>query len=104
MPGRGCGSRVENGLELALSPDEPRWCPVTRRHAEHFLACIRGLEKPRATAVTAHRATNIAHLGNLSLDLKRSLTWDPQTDSTQDAAPAGLGRDPRAGYRLSADR
>jgi predicted dehydrogenase len=54
---------------------------VTGKHAAHFIACVRGLEKPRATPETAHRATNIAHLGNIALETGAKLRWDAEKEA-----------------------
>jgi hypothetical protein len=83
-------------------PQRKNTTDATGRHAQHFVACIRGLEKPRATALSGHRATNIAHLGNLALDVGRKLRWDAQREEcTGDpAATRLLGREARTGWKL----
>jgi predicted dehydrogenase len=53
---------------------------ATDKHAAHFVACVRGIEKPRATPETAQRATNIAHLGNIALATGAKLKWDAEKE------------------------
>jgi len=49
---------------------------ATGLHAKHFVACIRGLEKPKAEIEVGHRATVVAHLGNIALWTGKKLKWD----------------------------
>ena len=39
---------------------------ATSLHAKHFVACIRGQEKPKAEIEVGHRSTTVAHLGNIA--------------------------------------
>lgn len=49
---------------------------ATGIHAQHFIQVVLGKEKPRSSALTGHRATNIAHLGNIAMRAGRTLAWD----------------------------
>jgi hypothetical protein len=75
---------------------------ATSLHAKHFLECIRGKETPHTTALIAHRATNIAHIGNISYKTGRKLKWDPEKEVFPGDKEANemLRRVPRAKWAL----
>ncbi|MFZ5830972.1 MAG: Gfo/Idh/MocA family protein [Planctomycetota bacterium] len=50
------------------------------RHSEVFLENIRGHKQPETDAVTGHRATNLGHLMNISLQVGRSIRWDGEKE------------------------
>jgi len=49
---------------------------ATALHARHFIRCLRDGEKPRADAVTGHRSSLVAHLGNIACRTGLKLEWD----------------------------
>jgi predicted dehydrogenase len=75
---------------------------VTHVHARHFVACIQEAEKPRTSAWIGHRATAIAHLGNIALRAGRKLVWDAEKETFPHDAEARqwLGRPARSPYNL----
>lgn len=46
-------------------------------HMENFLACIRSRAKPVSDLAIGHRTTSICNLGNIAMQLRRPLKWDP---------------------------
>ena len=46
-------------------------------HMENLLACIRSRQKPVADLAIGHRTTTVCNLGNIAMQLRRPLTWDP---------------------------
>ena len=66
-------------------------------HAEHFVRCVRDGEAPRSDAVTGHRSSLVAHLGNIAYRAGRKLVWDAEReDFVNDAAASRmLGRKAR---------
>jgi hypothetical protein len=54
-----------------MNEDEP-----TPRHGQHFVRCIRDGEKPNCDALTGHRSSLVAHLGNIAFKTGRKLRWD----------------------------
>lgn len=71
---------------------------ATGRHAAHFIACVRGVEKPVTDLERAHRATNVAHLGNIAYRTGRKIQWN-EADETilgDREAAALLGREGRS--------
>ena len=69
---------------------------ATSVHAQHFVWCIRGTEKQRATVLTGHRATIVSHLGNLAVKLGKKIQWDGAAERIVGAPAKILGRDWRA--------
>ena len=53
-------------------------------HIANFCAAIRGEAKLNADALTGHLSTSLAHLGNISTRLGRSLNFDPKTEQIID--------------------
>ena len=48
-----------------------------QRHVRNFLDCMRSRQQPISTLESAHRTATACHLANLSMQLGRSLRWDP---------------------------
>ncbi len=69
----------------------------SRLHAEHFVRCVRDSEKPRSDALTSHRSSLVAHLGNIAYHAGRKLRWDAgREDFEGDPEASGmLGRKAR---------
>ena len=66
----------------------------SRLHAEHFVRCVRDGEPPRADALTGHRSSLVAHLGNIAYRAGRKLLWDADAEDFVNDAVASrmLGR------------
>jgi predicted dehydrogenase len=71
-------------------------------HAAHFIRCIRESEKPRTDALTGHRASLIAHLGNIAFKVGRKLNWDAEREEfiSDREASLRLGRKARPPWDL----
>ena len=80
-----------------VNGDEP-----SALHAAHFVRCVREGEKPRTDAVTGHRASLIAHLGNIAYKTGRKLWWDADREDFVDDRDASLrlGRKARAPWDM----
>lgn len=76
---------------------------ATSLHAAHFIACIRGLEQPHSDLERAHRATNVAHLGNIAYRTGRKIQWNEKDESIPGdrEANALLGRAFRKPWTLA---
>ena len=74
------------------SGDEP-----SALHAQHFVRCVRDGEKPRTDALTGHRSSLIAHLGNIAYRAGRKLHWDADREDfvNDPVASRMLGRKAR---------
>jgi predicted dehydrogenase len=81
----------------AVNGEEP-----SALHAAHFVRCIREGETPRASALTGHRSSLIAHLGNIAFKTGNKLWWDgDREDFVADReASLRLGRKARPPWDL----
>lgn len=57
---------------------EKHVAPAIRGHMRNWLACVESREKPVADIEQGYISTTACILANLSMDLGRSLTWDPE--------------------------
>jgi len=75
---------------------------ASRLHAEHFIRCLRGAEKPRCDALVGHRSTLVAHLGNIACRTGAKLEWDSTGEDFVGAPEASklLGRKARKPWDL----
>ena len=53
-----------------------------------FLDCVVERRQPLCTLEDGHRSTTFAHLGNIALELGRTLRWDPEAERFPDDAEA----------------
>ncbi|MDD3588007.1 MAG: Gfo/Idh/MocA family oxidoreductase, partial [Thermoguttaceae bacterium] len=75
---------------------------LTARHAQNFLDCIRTREKPNCDIEDGHRSTSMALMANISLTVKKRLSWDPEKEEFIDCpqANAMLFYEYRAPWKL----
>ena len=101
QPGGGTlGSPREPGPPLEhrhVQGEEP-----SELHAAHFIRCLREGEAPRSDALTGHRSSLIAHLGNVSYKAGRKIWWDADKEICVDDPQATkyLGRVARKPWDL----
>lgn len=71
-----------------------------------FLDCVKERRRPLCSLADGHRSTTFAHLGNIALELGRSLHWDPDTERFIDDEEANtrLHYDYRQPWSLEAPR
>jgi predicted dehydrogenase len=83
--------KTEKGIEYHVAP-------AVREHMKDLLGCIANRSRPRADIAEGSTSTSMCVLANLSLQLKRSLTWDEARGRVvgDDEANALLARPYRA--------
>ena len=71
-------------------------------HTRNFLDCIKSRRDPVACVEIGHRSATICHLGNIAMQLKRKLQWDPALEQfvNDDEANRMLGRPMRKPWSL----
>jgi len=76
---------------LQVSPEDGRR-DMTSDHVRNFLDCIKSRERPNCDVEEGHRSTVFAHLGNIALETKSRLEWDPASEriTNNEAANAHL--------------
>ncbi|MCU0226737.1 MAG: Gfo/Idh/MocA family oxidoreductase [Bryobacterales bacterium] len=75
---------------------------ATRQHALHFVDAVRRVTPANSTAIHAHAATNIGHLGNIALRTGEKLHWDAAAERFTNSAHANalLHREARPAWKL----
>jgi predicted dehydrogenase len=71
-------------------------------HVRNFLDCVKSRSEPAAPVETGHRSATICHLGNIAINLRAKLKWDPEaqqfTGDGSEEANAQLDRQSREGW------
>jgi len=75
---------------------------ATGLHAKHFIECVRSRKLSAADVEIGHRATLIAHLGNIAYKTGKKLHWDAVKEEFKDAPDANrlLRREARKPWDL----
>jgi myo-inositol 2-dehydrogenase / D-chiro-inositol 1-dehydrogenase len=63
---------------VAICPDEFATLYPSSDHMANFFDCVKSRKQPCAPVQVEHRTITACHLTNLSIRLKRKLTWDPE--------------------------
>ncbi len=53
-------------------------------HVRNFLDCVKTREEPIEPVEVGHRTSTLCHLGNIALQLNRTLKWDPDNERFPD--------------------
>lgn len=93
------GKAVEELKQNPLPADAWRAYPSTD-HMANFVDCVKSRKQPCTPVQLEHRSITPCHLTNLSIALKRKLTWDPKRQEIvgDDEANACLKNKQRAPY------
>jgi predicted dehydrogenase len=77
---------------------------IARPHIQNWLDCIKTRQLPNADVEVGHRSISVCHLVNITRELGRKLTWDPEKEQFvgDDQANKLVDRPRRAGYELPA--
>ena len=69
---------------------------------EDWLNCMRSRKTPLADVEIGHRSISVCHIANITRDLFRKLTWNPEAEHFVADAEANdrLTRHRRKGYEL----
>ena len=57
--------------------------PDLAAHHRNFFQCVRNGNRPAADIETGHLSSSLCHLGNISMRLRRVLTFNPRTEEIQ---------------------
>lgn len=64
-------------------PNSKIW-PLPPGEHRDFLDCVKSRKTNTYTAEALHRLSTVMHIGNISMELKRKLKWDPESESFND--------------------
>ncbi len=75
---------------------------ATDKHVQNFIDCVRSRQRPAADVEICHKASTVAHLGNIAYRTGRKLRWDAAREEIvgDAAANALLGRAARKPWDL----
>jgi len=78
----------------------PGWTAAP--HLANWLDCIKSRQEPNADVEIGHRSASLCHLLNITRELGRKLTWNPEQElfENDEAANKLLDRPRRNGYEL----
>ena len=94
-------STPESIVESEIGPDDVHLYR-SRNHFKNFLEGVRSRETTVTPIDVAHHAINIAHLGNIAMQLERKVRWDSRHERFVDDPEADrmLSRSMRGGWHL----
>jgi predicted dehydrogenase len=71
-------------------------------HYRNFLDCVKSRKEPASPVEVGHRTASLCHLGNIAMQLRRKLRWDPEKEQFvgDDEANQMLSRPKRAPWTL----
>jgi predicted dehydrogenase len=98
----GYRARRHDGKPLDETLDDTPGRGGPASHHQDFFECLRTRRRPVCDVETGHRATVLAHLGNIAMELGRPLDYDPAAECFpgDGAANAKLRRPMRAFRRV----
>ena len=72
-------------------------------HMGNFFDCVRARKTPVSSIESQHRSVSTCHLGNISMNVGRTVKWDPETETFPGDVEAGklLSREQRKGFETS---
>lgn len=88
--------RVEASDQMILrtryNPEITRHWPLPPREQRNFLDCVKSRKATTYPALDMHHMSTTLHMGLISIQLGRKLTWDPATERFDDAEANALTR------------
>lgn len=89
-------------LKEKIGDDEIHLYTCLAGEQRNFLDCVKSRKLTYAPVEVGHRTITIAHIGHISMQLRRKLTWDPETErfTNDEAANWMLSRPQRDPWKL----
>jgi len=89
-------------LTAPFGPNDIRLYTCPQGEHRNFLDCVKSRRTPYFSAEAGHRCSSISHIGNIAMDLRRKLRWDPQKECFPDEPQANrmLSRTMRSPWTL----
>lgn len=71
-----------NNPQTVGSPGGDNWLPagLDTAHIANFVECVRTRKLPASDVENGHKATTLAHLGNISVRVGRQVRWDAENE------------------------
>lgn len=89
-------------LDSVIGPDETHLYTCPQGEHRNFLDCVKSRKDPYFPAEIGQRCNTICHIGNIAMQLRRKLRWDPEHEQFLDDPTANrlLGRAYREPWKL----
>ena len=89
-------------LKTVIGPEEIHLYTCPQGEHRNFLDCVKSRRDPYFPAEIGHRCCTVLHLGNIAMDLRKKLKWDPVAERFPDDPEANrmLGRAMREPWGL----
>jgi predicted dehydrogenase len=68
-------------------------------HQVNFVECVRSRQDPVASVDIGHSSATVCNLGNIACDLKRTIKWNPETETFVDDADGSATKHLQYEYR-----
>jgi len=75
-------------LKSTIGPGELHLYTCPGGEHRNFLDCVKSRRDPYFPAEIGHRCCSVMHIGNIAMDLRRKLRWDPDAECFPDAPAA----------------
>ena len=89
-------------LDSVIGPEETHLYTCPQGEHRNFLDCVKSRKDPYFPAEIAQRCNTICHIGNIAMQLRRKLRWDPERERFPDDETANrlLSRAYREPWKL----
>lgn len=89
-------------LDSVIGPEETHLYTCPQGEHRNFLDCVKSRKDPYFPAEIGQRCNTICHIGNIAMQLRRKLRWDPERECFpgDEAANRLLGRAYREPWKL----
>jgi len=89
-------------LDSVIGPEETHLYTCPQGEHRNFLDCVKSRKDPYFPAEIGQRCNTICHIGNIAMQLRRRLRWDPEREQFLDDSTANrlLGRAYREPWKL----
>jgi len=75
-------------LTSRIGQEETKLFTCTAGEHRNFLDCIKTRKDPYFPAEVGHRCSTLSHIGNIAMDLGKTLKWDPKKETFPEDATA----------------
>ena len=99
---RRCEASSQQILDSVIGPEETHLYTCPQGEHRNFLDCVKSRKDPYFPAEIGQRCNTICHIGNIAMQLRRKLRWDPERERFLDDETANrlLGRAYREPWKL----
>jgi predicted dehydrogenase len=98
---RGFSCYPDSLKNTVIGPNEIHLYP-SANHYRNFIDCIKSRAETAAPVEVGHRSASVCHLGNIAMQLKRRIQWDPEKEQiiNDEQASRLLRRSQRSPWHL----